>query len=70
MSIKDDTTRAQWMESVRRRLVEEQQLGAELLGKWEYMTNEERLAGLMLVQGKLVDCITMVNGRIVFPNGD
>jgi hypothetical protein len=70
MSISDNVTRAQWMESARKRLVESQQLGSELLGKWEYMSNEERLAGLMLVQGKLVDCITMVNGRTIFKNGD
>lgn len=70
MTIKDDTTRAQWMESACKRLVESQQLGAELLGKWEYMSNEERLAGLTLVEMKLNDCIIMVKGRTVFKNGD
>lgn len=70
MSVGSDITRAEWMESARKRLMESQQLGAELLGKWEFMTNEERLAGLLLTQGKLVDCITMVNGRMVFKNGD
>ena len=70
MSIGDDTTRAEWMESARKRLVEQQQLGAELLGKWQFMTNEERLYGLSLIKEKLDDCITMVMGRKVFKNGD
>lgn len=70
MAINDDTTRAEWMESARRRLVEHQQLGAELLGKWQFMTNEERLEGLRLVKEKLDDCVTMVMGRKVFKNGD
>jgi hypothetical protein len=70
MAIDDNTTRAEWMESARRRLVESQQLGAELLGKWEFMTNEERLGGLTLVESKLNDCIIMVRGRTVFKNGD
>lgn len=70
MSISDDITRAEWMESARKRLVETQQLGAELLGKWQYMTNQERLDGLTLVEMKLNDCIIMVKGRQVFKNGD
>lgn len=70
MSIGDDITRAEWMESARKRLVEQQQLGAELLGKWHFLSNEERLAGLTLVEMKLNDCIIMVKGRTVFKNGD
>lgn len=70
MSIGDDTSRAEWMESARKRLVESQQLGAELLGKWEFMTNEERLEGLRLVKEKHDDCVTMVMGRKLFKNGD
>ena len=70
MAIGDDTTRVEWMESARKRLAQSQQLGAELLGKWEYMTNQERLDGLSLVEMKLNDCIIMVKGRQVFKNGD
>ena len=70
MSIGNDTTRAEWMDSARKRLAESQQLGSELLGKWEYMNNQERLNGLTLVEMKLNDCIIMVKARKVFRNGD
>ncbi len=70
MTINDKTTRAQWMESARKRLSESQQLATELQGKWQFMTNQERADGLNLVEAKLHDCIIMVKGRTVFKNGD
>jgi hypothetical protein len=65
-----DITRAEWMESARKRLTEAQQLGADLLGKWQFMTNQERLDALIQIQIKITDTTTMVQGRIVFKNGD
>lgn len=70
MAVDDSTTRAEWMESARRRLVETIQLGTELLGQWEFLNNEERTKGLAKVEGKLNDTIIMVKGRTVFKNGD
>lgn len=70
MGIDDDITRAEWMESARKRLAESQQLASELLGRWQFMTNKERLEGLAEVEMKLNDCIIMVKGRTVFKNGD
>ena len=70
MGISDDITRAEWMESARKRLAEAQQLGAELLGQWQFLNNQDRLKGLTEVEKKLNDCIVMVKGRTVFKNGD
>lgn len=70
MGIDDNTTRAEWMESARKRLAESQQFGAELLGQWQFMNNQERLQGLTEVEMKLNDCIIMVKGRTIFKNGD
>lgn len=65
-----EITRAEWMESARKRLEQAGQFTVELLEKWPDLTNEERLKGLTQIETKLNDCIIMVKGRTIFKNGD